>query len=359
MIGALKRFTFMLLGLLAVGPALGAEPPVDPAQAVVPAAAADPVAAPVAAPVPAAGAAPAGAAPAAGEAPAPQDPKALAKSLFDQIRQADTYDLATIERLYLEVMEKCPETEQAQESYWRMSNLYLQAYDAPKYPEARALLERFLARYPDSEGVPLVKRRLVFVYEEMKDWPKAVELYGELFAGPEVPPEVLEEYGFSYAQALKNVGRAADAKVWYKRFLDAMKGQDDFRCRVAEADLKELEGGGGAAAPAGDAAVAPAPAAAAPAAAPAAPPPAAAPAAPTPAAAALLAAPAAADGADGAQATRLQRDGEGLQGAGDYLGALQAYRQSQALRPDPQVAARVKKLEAYLKTRGIDVPPAP
>ena len=82
-------------------------------------------------------------------------------------------------------------------------------------------------------------------------------------------------------------------------------------------------------------------------------------AAPTPAAAALLAAPAAADGADGAQATRLQRDGEGLQGAGDYLGALQAYRQSQALRPDPQVAARVKKLEAYLKTRGIDVPPAP
>ena len=26
---------------------------------------------------------------------------------------------------------------------------------------------------------------------------------------------------------------------------------------------------------------------------------------------------------------------------------------------DPQVAARVKKLEAYLKTRGIDVPPAP
>lgn len=138
MIGALKRFTFMLLGLLAVGPALGAEPPVDPAQAAVPAAAADPVAAPVAAPVPAAGAAPAGAAPAAGEAPAPQDPKALAKSLFDQIRQADTYDLATIERLYLEVMEKCPETEQAQESYWRMSNLYLQAYDAPKYPEARA-----------------------------------------------------------------------------------------------------------------------------------------------------------------------------------------------------------------------------
>ena len=355
--GARNRFTLMLLGLLAVGPALGAEPLAEPAPpadpAAVPAAAAGPVAAPAPAPgVVPGGAAPAGEAP-AGEAPAPQDPNALAKSLFDQIRQADTYDLATIERLYLEVMEKCPETEQAQESYWRMSNLYLQAYDAPKYPEARALLERFLARYPDSEGVPLIKRRLVFVYEEMKDWPKAVELYGELFAGPDVAPEVLEEYGFSYAQALKNVGRTADAKVWYKRFLDAMKGQDDFRSRVAEADLKELEGAGGEAPPAGEAAVAPTPEAVPAATAPAA----AAPAATT--AAAATAAPAAGDGASREQATRLQRDGEGLQGAGDYPGALQAYRQSQALRPDPQVAARVKKLEAYLKTRGIDLPPAP
>ena len=351
-----NRFTLTLLGLLAVGPALGVEPLAEPAApadpAAVPPAAAGPVAAPATAPAPV----PGGAAQAAGEAPAPQDPNALAKSLFEQIRQADTYDLTTIERLYLEVMEKCPETEQAQESYWRMSNLYLQAYDAPKYPEARALLERFLARYPDSEGVPLIKRRLVFVYEEMKDWPKAVELYGELFAGPEVAPEVLEEYGFSYAQALKNVGRTADAKVWYKRFLDAMKGQDDFRSRVAEADLKELEGARGEAPPAAEAAVAPTPEAVPAATAPAA----AAPAATTAAAAtAGSAAPAPGDGASREQATRLQRDGEGLQGAGDYPGALQAYRQSQALHPDPQVAARVKKLEAYLKTRGIDVPPAP
>jgi hypothetical protein len=55
----------------------------------------------------------------------------------------------------------------------------------------------------------------------------------------------------------------------------------------------------------------------------------------------------------------MQRDAAGLQGSGDYVGALQAYRQSLALRPDPEVAARVKKLEAYLKARGIDLPPAP
>jgi tetratricopeptide (TPR) repeat protein len=414
---ALARVTLTLLGLLsllAAKPASAAETAVAP-QAPAADAAATAAAAPAvpagaeepAAPVPAGH--PAGAAADAGAA-APQDPQALAKALFDQIQQADTYDLTTIERLYLEVMEKAPETDQAQESYWRLSNLYLQAYDDPKYPEARALLERFLARYPDSEGVPLVKRRLAFVYEEMKDWPKTVEIYSELFAAPEVPAEALQEYGFSYAQALKNAGRVEEARVWYRRFLEAMQGQDDFRVRVAHEDLKALDGvGGGAPAPAASAgpdvpaaaaepggstvgATAPAPApvpeatAAQPAPAaptPAAPTPAAAapareaaapptPVAPIPPAAASPApeiAPAAVPAAAAApapgvapgveRATQMQRDAAGLQGSGDYVGALQTYRQSLALRPDPEVAARVKKLEAYLKARGIDLPPAP
>jgi len=353
--GAPARVTLTLLGLLgllAAWPAAGAEPAVAP-QAPAADAAAPPAAAATPAPA-AAGTSPTTAAPAsarpggaadAGTAAA-QDPQALAKALFEQIRQADTYDLTTIERLYLEVMEKCPETDQAQESYWRLSNLYLQAYDDPKYPEARALLERFLARYPDSEGVPLVKRRLAFVYEEMKDWPKTVEIYSELFAAPEVPPEVLQEYGFSYAQALKNAGRAEEARVWYRRFLEAMQGQDDFRVRVAQEDQKALDGLGDGA---------PAPAAAAAPAAPASPPPEIAPTAVPVAAAAP--APAVAPGVE--RATKLQHDAAGLQGSGDYMGALQAYRQSLALRPDPEVAARVKKLEAYLKARGVDLPPAP
>ncbi len=346
--GVRARVTLPLLGLLAAWPASAAEPAVAPqapaAAAVTPSAAAAP-------PTPgSAGTADAGTA-------APQDPQALAKALFDQIRQADTYDLTTIERLYLEVMDKAPETDQAQESYWRLSNLYLQAYDAPKYPEARALLERFLARYPDSEGVPLVKRRLAFVYEEMKDWPKTVEIYSELFAAPEVPAEVMQEYGFSYAQALKNAGRVEEARVWYRRFLEAMQGQDDFRVRVAHEDVKALDAPGGVApAPAPEAAAPPTPVAPAPAAvAPPAPIPEVAP----PAVPVAAAAPGPANAPAVERATQLQRDAAGLQGSGDYLGALQAYRQSLALRPDPQVVARVKKLEAYLKARGIDLPPAP
>jgi hypothetical protein len=55
----------------------------------------------------------------------------------------------------------------------------------------------------------------------------------------------------------------------------------------------------------------------------------------------------------------LRRTAADRQGQGDYLGALQAYRESQAAAPDPQTADRIKRLETYLKLKGIEVPPAP
>jgi hypothetical protein len=55
----------------------------------------------------------------------------------------------------------------------------------------------------------------------------------------------------------------------------------------------------------------------------------------------------------------LRRAAADRQGQGDYLGALPAYRESQATAPDPQTADRIKRLETYLKLKGIEVPPAP
>jgi hypothetical protein len=55
----------------------------------------------------------------------------------------------------------------------------------------------------------------------------------------------------------------------------------------------------------------------------------------------------------------LRRTAADRQGQGDYLGALQAYRESHAVAPDPQTADRIKRLETYLKLKGIEVPPAP
>jgi uncharacterized protein YdgA (DUF945 family) len=64
-------------------------------------------------------------------------------------------------------------------------------------------------------------------------------------------------------------------------------------------------------------------------------------------------------GATPAAVDTLRRTAADRQGQGDYLGALQAYRESQAAAPDPQTADRIKRLETYLKLKGIEVPPAP
>jgi tetratricopeptide (TPR) repeat protein len=162
---------------------------------------------------------------------------AVAGRLFDQIMAAPDDDLETVERLYLEVIEKAPDTDEAQESHWRLATLYLQAYDEPKYPQARAILEQFLARYPESEGVEVVKPALGFVYEELEDWPAAAATYGEFVESADGAPEVIAEFGYAYAKALQNAGRKDDAAVWYRRFLEVVSDPDDQRVHKAKEAL--------------------------------------------------------------------------------------------------------------------------
>jgi hypothetical protein len=61
----------------------------------------------------------------------------------------------------------------------------------------------------------------------------------------------------------------------------------------------------------------------------------------------------------GAAASEAQQQGAALQGSGDYLGALRAYRQSLAIQPDARLQDRVERLEAYLRLKGIALPTGP
>jgi len=56
-------------------------------------------------------------------------------------------------------------------------------------------------------------------------------------------------------------------------------------------------------------------------------------------------------------AARFKQEGMDLQGKGDVVGALKAYRRSIKIQADAQTEGRVKKLEAYLKAKGVEVPP--
>jgi hypothetical protein len=95
--------------------------------------------------------------------PARQETLALEYQL--NLARTPVSDAAAREALYLRLIDECSATEAAEESYWALSNLYLDDFDEPKEDEARKILEKFLSRYPSSQWLPHVKGRLDWLRE--------------------------------------------------------------------------------------------------------------------------------------------------------------------------------------------------
>jgi hypothetical protein len=74
-----------------------------------------------------------------------------------------TADALEREALYLRLMDECPDTEIAEESYWALANLYLDDFDEPKEDKARESLELFMERYPASRWISHVESRLLWL----------------------------------------------------------------------------------------------------------------------------------------------------------------------------------------------------
>lgn len=82
-----------------------------------------------------------------------------------------TAGAAEREGLYLRMIDECPETELAEESYWALSNLYLDDFDEPKEDKAREILELFLKRYPGSRWAAHAENRLRWLRGETAKLP--------------------------------------------------------------------------------------------------------------------------------------------------------------------------------------------
>lgn len=174
-----------------------------------------------------------------------EEQQKLAEQIFNQLRNTREDDFATFERLYKRVIEECPNTERAKEAYLRITNLYLQAFDPPKYREVVRLLEDAIYRYPKSDATPHYKKRLLFAYEKTGQWGKAVELYEEplreypaLFDDPRNAAVML-----SYAEALYNSGNSNKAGEILRKVIRFGDQIEDWMMDIAKDKLKEIEGG--------------------------------------------------------------------------------------------------------------------
>ena len=180
--------------------------------------------------------------------------EALARDLFTRIGALKDYDLEGMEELYLQVIAQAPETRLAHESYWRLSNMYMQAFSQPRNKEAITLLEKYLQRYPNSfvldeqfalfatPGLPVVQKRLVHLYAQEEMWEKAGDLYAKLIPDLDEANQKLLQYFIAYGRALENSDRKEQAISVYQAYLRNVQKPSQTLERAARNRLQALGG---------------------------------------------------------------------------------------------------------------------
>ncbi len=189
-------------------------------------------------------AAPSGTAPAAAKKLSPEEQEALARELYATMAKTDRWDTDVFIRLHRRVIEECPDTKRAQESLWRLSNLYLTGTGSdPDYPEIIRLLERLVERYPDSPLVWDAKQRLLVAYENTGDMKKARVLYEERLATDRDLPQTGDYASvlLGYARTLTATGEPGRAREVYRKILALEPPAESWFLDIVKDNLSELD----------------------------------------------------------------------------------------------------------------------
>jgi tetratricopeptide (TPR) repeat protein len=170
------------------------------------------------------------------------DQKVLAKNLYTQMMSLEKWEIEDFIRLHRKVIEKCPDTDQAEESCWRLSNLYLLAVDPADLQGVIDVLEHLLKTYPQTPLRPDAKNRLLVTCQRAGQFDKVVTLYEELFT---LDPEPQDDKMFmvrclEFGNALLAVGRRDDAVNWFRKIIEIDGEKNSLEARVAKRKLAEM-----------------------------------------------------------------------------------------------------------------------
>lgn len=182
------------------------------------------------------------AASAASDKLSPEAQEKRAAELYKELVAADSQDFATIIRLHRLVIDQCPDTERAQESVWRLSNLYLVGYDKPDHPKVIELMRYLIERYPDSPLVPHAKQRLLRSYEDTGNMEGARLLYAEAFSRNPDLGKNPEHAAFllGYAKTLAATGKTQQARAMYQQVIDYGDAVEEWLRDIAKDALSSV-----------------------------------------------------------------------------------------------------------------------
>ncbi|MBF0408468.1 MAG: tetratricopeptide repeat protein [Candidatus Riflebacteria bacterium] len=165
--------------------------------------------------------------------------KKLAVKLYGEMSQTEESSLDDFIRMHKQVISKCPDTHWAEESCWRLSNLYLLAYSEPKFDDIIDVLEHLLKKYPSTPLMPDARNRLLNAYRSSGKHEKVVEIYAETFkTNTLIDDKTFMVWSLEYADALKALGRNREADGLYKQIIEKDNNKDSLESRVARQRLE-------------------------------------------------------------------------------------------------------------------------
>ncbi len=161
-----------------------------------------------------------------------EEQKNKAQELYKNMAQLDNDALDDLINMHTQVIEKCPESARAQESCWKLSNLFI--IKQSDFQSAVEVLEHLIKQYPDSELVPAAKNRLMTCYKSLNEYDKVCKLYEEIFANdPNPSNKTYIVRALAYGKALDAIGKAEEAQKWYQEVINRDKTGMSLEARAA------------------------------------------------------------------------------------------------------------------------------
>lgn len=141
---------------------------------------------------------------------------------------------------YFEIIKDYPDSQYAEQSYWRLIRLYLYEHNPPRLQETEQLYSDFKKKYPKSYIKNAIEDTIARFLYRVKLWAKLRD-----FTRPSIKRYIKTGsingpfFLFLYAEALMHLGDTVEAKKGFKLVIDRFPSTTE--TRISKKRLKELE----------------------------------------------------------------------------------------------------------------------
>lgn len=170
-----------------------------------------------------------------------QESLKLFKKIFElssDKQEAGHFD--RIAKLYNQIIQNCPDAPLAQESYFKLIELYFSAYTPPLQEKATELFGQFKRSYPESRLFGVIKYAMAKGYFACKSWQDLAQLesspVAEYFATGKIDTPLSLFY---YSEAKYNLGEIEEATKGYRALVENFP--ETLVARTAENKIVRIE----------------------------------------------------------------------------------------------------------------------